>query len=150
MTSKGVPDAWIGLKYYHSSDELVWGNITGFGVNASRHYMNNLGSYNCTDCHYEHDYSPVILKQDGSWEVVDKDYLSKSVVCMGFNEIGDKISLGYYVLNVIPHVLDIEIMTSEEYFSWWQAAQMCVKNNRGSFLAPVATEYLQKKVYLFL
>ena len=146
MISQGVSDAWISLNYNHTSNELVWGN-SEFGINGSQYYINNLSSYKCTDCNSQHGYSPAIIQKDGSWRVVDENYVSKAVVCMDFDEVEDEISLGHFILYGVPQVFEFEKVNSEEPVSWSNTAEMCYQySGDNPTLAPVSTSYLQRKV----
>ena len=147
MSSKGVTEAWIDMTYNHWSRKLFWGNTAEFGVNASSYYMNNLRSYNCTDCDYERGYSPVILRQDGSWEVVNGSYTTKAVVCMDFNEVVNDTTFMNFFVDGIPQVFRLKIVKSEQSeWTWDDAHKICTQKFGFSTLAPVASSYLQRKV----
>ena len=148
MTSEGVSDAWIGLTYNHSSSELSWGisSTTGMYLNSSKYYMNNLRSFNCDNCNPQYSYSPAILRQNGSWELVDGDYLSGAVLCMDIEDEIAESFMGNFFLYEVPRVLEFDMLSLNEPGNWNDAAGMCSQTFGYSFLFPVVTPYLQRKV----
>ena len=124
---------------------MFWGDLE-YPVNASKYYMNNLRSYNCTDCDDQYSYSSAILQKDGNWKVVDENYTSTAVLCMGFNHIESIANLEGFLLYVVLQVMDFEIVTAEEPMFWSDTAEVCAQNFGHSLPAPVTTPDLQRKV----
>ena len=146
MDSLEVPDAWIDLYYNHTSRNLVW-DTEGINLfNASRYFLNNLETWNCSDCFPYQEYSPVVLQANGSWKIVDQYYTAKAVVCMDNIAMAGEMGPGSFLINGVPEVLGFEIVRLE-YSDYVEGAyQRCGYDEGYSLVAPVVTSYILSEV----